>query len=313
MFSQFPHKAAALILSSGLLLPSLLANPNQIAITNVQQGTPELTRQLETLYREWQRSLTARNIALWTRVTAESRQAITRNLIVSEKQPWPAALFKNPFPTPEINLLRPLFTRHNGPTAQLAYFGRIQFDNRPIAQTPESIALIHFLNEGSGWRFDSLQIIDLSQLPDVSKAMQQGNTEFLNDPSFLPNGQLPTIPKPANAPEFIAKIYANIPQHHLVAVINDTSQHQMIAGTSAEVVIGGIHTGENTIRFILESLDDNTQQSPIVSVYLMPDDLPDPGAVPVLVYHFEPDSPDNVHVKDTFTIDNTVIEKRIRR
>jgi len=306
---RLPATVAVLLLVVGCLLPCHSTHAD--ALAEVRQGDDALTRELESLYRDWQRAITSRDITLWTRTTAESRQAITRNLIISEKQPWPAALFRNPFPTPETNLLRHMATRYHGPTAQLAYFGRIRLDERPTSQSPESIALIHFLDEGNGWRFDSLQIIDLTQLADVRAAMQQGNTEFLDDPTFLPSGQLPSIPDPAESPEFIAKIYANVPQHHLVAIINDTSKHQLIANISAEVVIGGIKTGKNAIRFILEPLEENAEP-PIVSVYLMPDDLPHPGAVPVLVYHFEPDSPEAVRVEETFTIDDAVIEQRIR-
>src|SRR6476620_8859334 len=85
----------------------------------------EVRPELERTYSAWRAALAARDVSGWQKSTASHRQVATRNLIVSQKQPFPDALFTLPMRPAEIATLRFLQIKVLGNTANTAYFGKV--------------------------------------------------------------------------------------------------------------------------------------------------------------------------------------------
>src|SRR6476659_5601360 len=122
----------------------------------------EVRQELEHTYSAWRSALAARDLQGWARVTASYRQMATRNLIVSQKQLFPDALFNLPMRPPETATLRYLGTKVVGNTAHVAYFGKVDLGLVDPAEIPDNVLILKFIKEATGWKFDTSRLLNLS-------------------------------------------------------------------------------------------------------------------------------------------------------
>ncbi|MEZ0390270.1 MAG: hypothetical protein ACAI34_24540, partial [Verrucomicrobium sp.] len=175
------------ILLALLFLPSLA----------LQADNATSRREMEQAYSRWREAMVTRSLASWQQATAVPRQIMTRNLIVSQKQPFPAALFDLPIRPPETATLRFVKIDINGATGQLVYFGKVDMGLLDSPEIPENLLILKFLREGTAWKFDTTRLVNLATVPDVRATLKNGGSSaFLNDPEFAPDGVVPPTPKP---------------------------------------------------------------------------------------------------------------------
>jgi hypothetical protein len=156
------------------LLCSALFRPALVAEDEV------LRSELSKVYREWRAALLASSYTAWQKHTTQYRQALTRNLIVSQGQNYPEALFKIPMVPPDASGLRLLELEANGPTAHLVYFGKVDMGlDVPAEQIPENLLVLKFFQEKGGWKFDSSRMINLADVPETRAALKEGDMAAL--------------------------------------------------------------------------------------------------------------------------------------
>ena len=205
-------------------------------------------RAMERSYSAWRNAIGARDLNGWRQATAAHRQMLTRNLIVSQKQPFPDALFNLPMRPAEISTLRFLEAKVNGPTAHLAYFGKVDLGLTESAEVPENILILKFIKEPTGWKFDTSRLINLASAPEVRASLKNGGSDpALNDPSFQPSGVTPAIPKPCPLPDRIGVLQIASIGYATKATVNGFEVATVQDNAEEHIIIGGLRDGENPL------------------------------------------------------------------
>lgn len=207
---------------------------------------PELRRQLERSYGAWKQSLIAADLSGWQQSTAAHRQMLTRNLIVSQKQPFPHALFAIPMRPPEIATLRFLGSTVKGNTANLAYFGKVDLGLVDQSEIPESLLILKFVRESTGWKFDTTRLINLGSAPEIQAALKNGGrANFLDDPEFAPTGEVPAVPKACPVPDRIGVLQIASFGYATRVSVNGFDVATVQDNAEEHLVIGGLKNGDN--------------------------------------------------------------------
>ncbi len=228
-----------------------------------------LRQDLEKTYSVWRASLIQKDARTWQMVTAPHRQAEVRNRIVSEKMPFPAAVFDLPAPPPALTGLKFLEAKQNGATAKAAYFGKIDFG---VGGDPtENLLVLAFVKGARGWLYDRADYVNLSALPDVRKEIAQGDLGYLKGvPEAQPSGVIPPTPIAANPATNIAKVYVFSPGREVQVQINKISRHRFANAKEAETVIGGARVGSNEVQYSVKKLEGGTgEEAMTIRVYLL--------------------------------------------
>lgn len=202
-------------------------------------GAEELRFELERTYRGWSGAMSQRSLSLWQQHTAASRQVLTRNYVISRKADWPAAIFDLPFRLPEIATLRHIATFERGDTANLIYFGRVDFGLLE-GNVPENILLLKFLREKGRWKFDNTKFINLESDPGVRQLILNDELEFLQDPEFQPSGELPPVPRSIEGFDHPGEIWVASVGYETTVKIGDLHVTQVGNNIVTDVVIGGL-------------------------------------------------------------------------
>lgn len=224
---------------------------------------------LETTYRAWREAMIRRDASIWQRVTAEHRRVEVRNRIVSEKQPFPAAVFDLPAPPPSLEGLQFLEAKQNGATAKASYFGKIDFG---VGGDPTNNLLVLSFTKGSGgWLYDRADFVNLVALTEVRKELVAGNLKYLNEtPEAQPTGQVPPTPVAAQPAKHVAKVYVFCPGREVQVQVNKISRHRFANAKEAEVVIGGALDGPNEVQYSVKKIEGGTGKEVMtIRVYLM--------------------------------------------
>jgi hypothetical protein len=207
---------------------------------------PELRRNLERAYSSWKQALIAQDLSGWQQSTAAHRQVATRNLIVSQKQPFPNALFALPMRPPEIATLRCLGTTVKGNTANVAYFGKVDLGLVDPTQIPDSLLILKFVKESSGWKFDTTQLFNLGPAPEIQAALKSGGrATFLDNPEFAPTGEVPPVPKACPIPDRIGVLQIASFGYATRASVNGFDVATVQDNAEEHLVIGGLKNGDN--------------------------------------------------------------------
>jgi len=216
-------------------------------VAHLSADESNLRRDLEHTYSQWRAAIAARSLSGWKDSTALFRQVMTRNMIVSQKQQFPEALFEFPLRAPELGPLRFLKAAAKGPTATLVYFGKVDL-GIPDTEVPENLLMLKFINEGGKWKFDTLRLLNLASAPEVRSALKNGGSSaMLEEPEFQPDGVAPEVPKLCGAPDHLGglqiiafgyTVKAKVNGFELPAVENNAEQH---------LIIGGLKDGENSL------------------------------------------------------------------
>ncbi len=207
----------------------------------------DLRRELEHSFSQWRSAIGTHNLGDWQRATATYRQVMTRNAIVSQKQPYPQALFDFPLRAPEIGTLRFLRATAKGPTATLIYFGKVDL-GIPDTEVPENLLLLKFINEGGHWKFDTLRLINLAEAPDVRSALKGGGSAtMLEDAEFQPSGVAPEVPKLCPNPDNVGGLQVIALGYAVTARVNGFELPTVADRAEQHLIVGGLRDGENSL------------------------------------------------------------------
>ena len=241
-----------------------------------------LKNHLEAIYGQWRKAMTTKDYRLWTQYTAAHRQRALKNRILSEKKPFPAALFNIPVKPPQTKNLKILRAESKGNTAALVYFGKIDFG---IGGKPsENILMLNFVHERGGWKYSDANFINLNLLKDVRKAIKSGDLTYIKQKDFGPSGIVPQMPIAVNGAQYIAKVYVYCPGREVRLKVNGVSNHRFQNTKASEVVIGGAHDNRNEIQFATKSLEGSTGKEALcIRVYLMSTVR---GVKPIKIYEY---------------------------
>lgn len=240
-----------------------------VALTTTFSAAQDALRLgLEKTYGVWREAIIQKDAVTWQRATASHRRMEVRNRIVSEKLPFPAAVFDLPTPPPSLNGLKFLEAKQNGPTAKAAYFGKIDFG---VGGKPtENLLVLSFIDEGGKWLYDRADYVNLEGLPDVRRELAAGDLNYLKEtPEAQPSGKVPETPLQANPAKYIAKVYVFSPGREVKVQVNKISRHRFANAKEAEIVIGGAVDGPNEVQYAITTLPGGTGKEAItIRVYL---------------------------------------------
>jgi hypothetical protein len=234
-------------------LPVILALLCSVLSLRADDAT--LRRELDRAYSSWRDALVTRSFSGWQQATAASRQVITRNLIVSQQQPCPSALFALPMKPPETTTLRFVKVQAEGDTAHLVYFGKVDIGIADPAEIPDNVLLLKFIKETTGWKFDTTRLINLAPVPEVRAALGNGGSSaFLNEPEFLPTGKIPSVPKACPVPDRIGVLQVASFGYQTQAQVNGFEVASVENNAEEHIIIGGLRDGENPLTLSVKTL-----------------------------------------------------------
>ncbi len=215
---------------------------------NASADETALRRDLEKAFAEWRAAIATHNLAGWQQATASSRQLLTRNLIVSQKQPFPQALFDFPLHAPETSTLRFIKAEEKGATANLIYFGKADLGIPDPGEIPELLVMLKFFNEAGRWKFDTVKLINLESAPEILATLKNGNaTAALNMPEFSPTGIVPPTPKACPPPDHMAALQITSLGYATSATVNGFAISVVRDAAEQHLIIGGLKDGENAL------------------------------------------------------------------
>jgi hypothetical protein len=279
-----------------------------LMLTVIAGAQQDLRPELESSYNAWRDAIVRKDAAAWARATAEHRRIEVKNRILSEKQPFPAAVFDLPTPPPSINGLKFLEAKQNGATAKASYFGKIDFG---VGGAPtDNLIVLSFIRGGGGWLYDRADYVNLAALPEVRKELAEGDLKYFKEtPETQPTGVVPPTPIEVRAAKTIAKVYVFCPGREVQVQVNKISRHRFANAKEAEIVIGGAVDGMNEVQFSTKKLDGGTgREAMTIRVYLM-SEIQDVKPIKVFEYQV----PDGGDVKpfgtSTFDVDAATIAK----
>ena len=255
-----------------------------LALQATAVAEAELGKELEGAYQQWRTSMVARDARMWQQVTAPHRQMEVRNRIVSQKQPFPAAVFDLPTAPPALKGLKLLSAKQNGATAKAAFFGKVDFGVE--GEPTENLLVLAFVKGGQGWLYDRADFVNLTALPDVRKELAAGNVSYLKGvPEAQPSGVVPPVPISAAPAMTIAKVYVFCPGREVQVQVNKISRHRFANAKDADLVIGGALLGANEVQYSVKGLEGGTgKEAMTIRVYLLSEV---PGMKPIKAFEYQ--------------------------
>ncbi len=229
---------------------------SQVEILPPARPEPGMQAELERTYQMWRSAMLNSNLQQWERSVATYRKVYTRNRIVSEKQPFPSALFESPIQPPSLAGLRPLGVYTRRDTASAVYFGKADFGVAAPGEIKDVFLVLRFLKENSGWRFDNNRIVKIGPQSDVLHQIRMQDLSFLKDPEFQPLESVPQIPQAVTAPELMAEAWVTAIGYEAEIYINGVSQGKISDRSGRELVMGGVRRGINQISIKTRRLTD---------------------------------------------------------
>jgi hypothetical protein len=215
-----------------------------------QSATPQtaLRSSLEQVYVQWLQAMVQKDLTRWAKVTSRYRQMCLRNQVVSLKQPWPHAVFTSFFRPPDLTKLAFIDASASGAAARLVYFGRVDFGFVEGEITPENPLMLHFLNEDGGWKFNTLQYVNLGSDDVLKREIRAGGRTWLQRDDFVLDPQPPALPKPCPEPYQVGTISVLAVGCRVEIEVNGGPHRESVENTSADhVIIGGLRKGANKI------------------------------------------------------------------
>ena len=224
-----------LILVTGLGLKAQVTNTNEVTDT------------LKGIFDDWTKAMTEKDLSLWQKSTAKFRQIGIRNMIVSQKNKWPEALFEGPVKPPNLSSMKMVKTMINGSTAQLVYFGKADFGISEDIKAPEGLLFLMFIKENNYWKFSTSRFMNLSNAEEISTSAQSGDFTFLDSPQFIPPGKVPPVPKLCPLPEMVGYLEIVSIGYETRVNVAERSKHMVINNVHKGLIIGGLKKGINPI------------------------------------------------------------------
>jgi len=288
--------ALALLVSSPV---SLRAQPS---IAGSVRSEPALLATLSGVFESWRASMETGDLTQWERTTAYSRQIETRNRIVSQKLPFPQALFDDSVGAPGLAGLVPVGVLSTGETATSTYFGRANFgeDEGAGVAVSDNLLVLHFLFEDGRWLFDNLRVVKLGNDGEILLQIRNGDFSFLKGDEFQPAPSLPPVPQPVPVPDLIAEAWVDATGYEVKVIVNGHPSGVFRNMKSTEMVMGGVRRGQNTVRLEIRPLPDPPGGISKVEVAIYAAAVTDAPAN--RVFHYKPETPAPL-VSEAFAIE----------
>ena len=240
-----------------------------LVFPSICSADENLKGNLQQVYKVWREAIIRKDAKAWQQVTAQHRQVEVRNRILSEKLPFPAAVFKLPAPPPSLDGLKFLEASRNGRTAKAAYFGKVDFG---VGGDPtDNLLVLSFVQGPRHFMYDRADFVNLTALPDVRKELAAGDLSYLKGvPEAQPSGIVPATPIAVQPATTIAKVYVFCPGREVEVMINKVSRHRFANAKEAYTVIGGAREGANEVQYSIKKLEGGTGQEALtIRVYIL--------------------------------------------
>ena len=234
---------------------------------------------LERVYLRWRDAMLRKDAQAWAASITRYRQTVIRNLVVSERQTFPDAVFASEVQPPALAGLRLLEAQAVGDTAHLVYFGRIDMgQDKELIR--ENLLKLKFLRENGAWKYDSNRISRLDGAPEVLKDLQAGKRpDFLETPEYTPPGSMPPPPPLCRIPDFKAGSKLQSFGYETTMSMNGINYEPVQDALDQQILIGGLVKGHNEITLHIKPVPrpEGEKASLQIRVYLLPKDPGQPG------------------------------------
>ncbi len=265
-------------------------------------SSPELQPTLETAYHLWRQAMVQKDFQAWQGATASTRQMQTRNRIVSQRLPYPAALFAIAVQAPALSQLVLLDIFAKGDTANAIYFGKPDFGLGTNQAVSDNFLVLKFIRETGQWKFDNLRIIKFGNDPDLLLQIRNQDFSFLQNPTFQPTGVVPPVPKAVGAPAYLAELWIAANGFDVTVNINKGNHRSHIKNDDGrDLVIGGLVKGQNTISLLIKPVPTESSLPKRLEIGIYATEAADQPAK--RVFHY---APDPTKVPPSYSVNMTV-------
>jgi len=206
-----------------------------------------LRSELERAYAAWRQAMRTADTAAFAAATSRYRQMCLRNEVISMRQPWPAAVFKSVLKAPDVSRLTFLDATATGDTARAVYFGRVDFalDAGNVAENP---VVLRFLREGSVWKFDRIQYVNLGTDDSQRQEARTGGRQLLQGEDFQLTGTYPAVPRACREPYQIAALRILATSCTVTVDVNQGAHLETVENnTGGRIITGGLQKGYNVL------------------------------------------------------------------
>lgn len=245
--------ASALLSLSALVEPGFSQGPvadgppAATAAISPAVSTPGMQRQFGGLYTAWRDAMDKKDFEAWKQVTAQSRQGEIRNRIVSQRLSYPQALFDSPISAPALEGLLHVGTLVRGDTASSVYFGKADFGISDPTAVRDNFIVLRFVREFDVWKYDNLRVVKFGDDAEVLLKIRNNDLSFLQSPEFLPDAEVPPIPGPVQAPEYLAEVWITAIGYEVTITVNARHTSVLANDQGRELIIGGLDKGSNRV------------------------------------------------------------------
>jgi hypothetical protein len=249
------------------------------ATVHGQEEDASLRSALEKAYSQWREAMLHKDAKAWASSITRYRQTVIRNSVVSERQPFPAAVFTSEVQPPPLAGLRLLEAQAVGDTAHLVYFGKIDMgQDKELVR--ENLLKLKFFRENGVWKYDSNRISRLDGAPQVLKDLREGKRpDFLDTPEYTPPGSMPPPPPLCRVPDFKAGYKLQTFGYETTLTMNGISYSPAVDALDQEIIIGGLVKGHNELTLQIKPVPrpEGEKASLQFRVYLLSSDPGQPG------------------------------------
>lgn len=244
-----------------------------------QDGDAALRATLEKVYSRWRDAMLSKDANAWAASISRYRQTVIRNSVVSERMPFPDAVFASEVKPPVLTGLRLLEAQAVGDTAHLVYFGKIDMgQDKELVR--ENILKLKFLRENGAWKYDSNRISRLDNAPEVLKSLQEGRRpDFLDSPEYTPPGTTPQPPPLCRVPDYKAGCKLQTFGYETIMSMNGITYEAVRDGLDQQILIGGLVNGHNEITLNIKPVPrpEGEKAALQIRVYRLSKDPGKPG------------------------------------
>lgn len=230
----------------------------------------------------------SRDTSAWDKATATSRKVTTRNLMISQKHPFPKSLFTIPIRPPSVLQLRLLDEQVLAARGQLVYFGKVDMGVGNERAIPDNLLILRFIKEGEEWLFDSMRFANLEGSEDERARLAAGDVSVLTGGDFELSEEDPVVPKLVPIPDYIGHVQITVNGFRAQVRVNDRDCGSVENANVTNLVIGGFYKGSNELLVDVERLplEDETKRFFTINAYVMTGKRDRPRA---RIFHYQPD------------------------
>ena len=253
---RFLRHAFATVIATLLVLTCLTRTVSAQAQAQTQaqeellppaRSEPTMQAEFELVYSKYRNSVMLKNLASWEKSVAAYRKMETRNRIISEKHPFPAALFDSPMQPPSLANLQLLDIKTRRDTASAIYFGKADYGISDPSEITNTFLVLRFLKEEGAWYFDNTRIVRIGNDTKLLHQIRIQDYSFLAGNEFQPLSSIPRIPQPVPVPELMAEAWVTSIGYVAEIWVNGFRTGKISNNSGRELVMGGVRRGSNSI------------------------------------------------------------------